>query len=892
MLIALTPAIVAADSGGVLPWTQWAMSITAAVALLLTIPTCASTDRVTTIFGAAVPLTLLLVALYGYIQSVPSSLAASVAPASSTIYLDMADTVRATDPDAVAQSVFPITVSRWLTMQSIAALVVVAVFGFAASQVFVTRKRITLLLVVFAITGAVQAGFGVYQILSDPTATVWGIHSLYGGAPFGSFINRSNAAVMLNIGLACGLGLIAWRLAATTGTALNNDHFPFRELLDVVFDPVAVLGVVTSLLATAGLLMSGSRGGLVGTVAGLLTGFGLVQSLHRGRGLLISLLGVALIAAILLVQLELPARTIDRFKETPETVAETGFYDGRLEHWQDGWRTGLAQPIVGWGLGTYRFAYLPFQLTSPAAWCVNADNLWLEWFVETGVVGTLIMAILVVVICRALTELNLSADPIDHGLATAGWFALGALAVSQFFDFGLRIPANSVAASVLFAAAIARRSLIGNLTTHSENKKSLFRFFRNPLSRIAVANRGPALNLILFIVFAVVLYPAVGFLNSWARGDHASRVAKVLPRGSQFDPDLASQLAQSLSQHTEGNPDDWQSLLQLSRLRVDIARFNAATTVAEVSAAPAAWIANYRALSPKLLRETWYEGVRPTNSSIKPPAPLFPFAASSSASDDSEALFESEAAFTPIVHQQRQEFGAALHAARRTAIEAAVVCPLSDEAIAAVTSLDFAGGSVPQSLQLIERLAILRIRNGDSQLFAGKLAMQAGLWDLASETLYRAMSLSPYLTGEALLAIPNDSPLSIVELIPNIPDVVAAAAWQELTKAKPNRALLTRATETLERALPSERRKRVERLQLIARIYNKREQPQPASENLAKAMSLVPNDINIRYQYALALRAAGNVNEARQQARAGRQIAPDDPRFEQLITAMSQGPLE
>ncbi|MGV3482789.1 MAG: hypothetical protein ACO1RT_00070, partial [Planctomycetaceae bacterium] len=301
LLIAIVPAIVAADNGGVLPWTQWAAGCAAAVALVLTLPAVLTRGRVP-LRAFSVAVCLLLFAGIAAFQTMPlaPSILSTVASGSAATYQQAADILESNGEAAAAtaqQDSYPISVAPWLTKGSASMLVVLAAFGLASSQLFVTRQHIAVLLVCLALTGAVQGGVGIYQTITDPNATVWGVRSHHGGSPFGTYISRSAAAVTMNLGLAASLGLVAWRLAAMTGASLYNEEFPFSELLDVAFDRVAMLGVVCALLSVAGLLACGSRGGLIGAVAGLLLAFGLVQSLHRGRGLMPVLLGVALMAA-------------------------------------------------------------------------------------------------------------------------------------------------------------------------------------------------------------------------------------------------------------------------------------------------------------------------------------------------------------------------------------------------------------------------------------------------------------------------------------------------------------------------------------------------------------------------------------------------------------------
>ncbi len=910
-LVATVPALVAADSGGVLPWTQWALGGASGGILLLTIPTCLSTNRVKSVRAGLVAVALFLVAMLGALQTLhlPKALLAIVAPASAEIYENISNTISMVSHADLTDRINEnpsLSIATWLTRQSVSLMVVFAVFAFTASQLFVTRSRITLLLACIAITGAMQAGLGIYQVVFDPTTTVWGIKSFLGGVPFGTFVCRNNAAVILNLGLASSLGLIAWRMAAITGASISGDEFPVTEWLDVAFDRIAMIGIVCSLFCLAGLLACGSRGGLVGAVAGLLLAFGLVQSLHRGTGFVPLLLAIALMAAILLINFDIPTRTIERLQGTPDVLfTDEGIRDGRIEHWKDGFRTAMAQPVFGWGVGTYRYAYLPHQKSSSGVWFVNADNLWLEWLVEMGVVGIIVLCVSLAFVIHSLHRLNASPDPIDHGLASAGWFALGALGVSQIFDFGLRIPANSLVTTVLASAVVSRSTFIGSFSDVSSDRDPSFDETRiasnQDFKSTSKFRNAHAVPVWFGLVVGLMLIPAIGSLDSHARGDYLSRLARHLPRSGQFNREVAEVIQGSLVSYVASHPDDSHAIIELTRLSVDLARFDAAKVAANDSQS-ADWLANYQALSPSTLRSMWFTqtaakaiddnkiGVHETivrNHLDHEISTLLPYRVKEVAVGNSPTHVQPSA--VPMsLEDQRLTYGTALHDARTLAILAILACPLSDEAHAEVIGLDFAGGSAEQTEILVNALINLRCKHGGSLLFAGRLAAQAKLWKLAASAWVQSMRVQPSLTLSVIGSYPADCPISLASILPNDVEVLAIAAQQELLKNKPEIAILTRAVELLEQSQASDRTDQLKQLGLLARIYVKRGQLNRANETLAKAILLAPGDLDTRYQYVLTLRESGNISEARQQARAGRQIAPSDSRFEQLLTSMSR----
>ncbi len=894
VLIAIAPALVAADSGGVLPWTQWAAAGVVLACLVLALPIAGSAERLVGLRGNSIGLLLMVAALMGAMQCVrlPPSLLSLVAPGSTDAFRTALAPLSlvASDAGTIANAVDPISISTWFTRGSSALLAVSAAFAILGAQLFTTRVRLAWLLIALGLTGAIQASFGLVQFIIDGNRTVWGIQSYFGGAPFGSFINRNNAAVMLNLGVAASLGLIAWRLAALTGAVLNEDDFPASELLDVVFDRSAMLGIVSATLCVAGLLACGSRGGLIGAIAGLLLALGLIQSIHRGRGVLGSLLGLGLMAAILLINFELPFKSVDRLSETSDAwMADSVIEDGRLEHWRDGWTTAMAQPAVGWGLGTYRYAYLPFQRFSGGTWFVNADNLWLEWFVETGVIGMGLVAIAGIAIILALRRLAPSPDPIDHGLSIAGWYALGSMAVSQFFDFGLRIPANSFAAALLLGALVARAASIGDMTEPPSRRRRRTHELESAIQPKRPENVGrsywvrtPICNVLVLATAILAVGIAIKHLHGRAMSDHAVRLARFIPRAEQLDPAATERLIERLEGHLSEHRDDHAAWIAVSRLRVDLARYRA-IAVAIVDPTDPQWVSAYRLTSPRSLRSVWHKRLIEIDR-LEDPPPLFPDSQNSESLldlvGDEEAQIRSR--------DERLRFGEALSHARSNAVAALVASPQSDQATLELVKLDFAGGDPRQTEALLANAARLRSRNSNTLRSIGDLAAQSQAWTLAAESWRRAITLSPSISHAILTSVDKNSPLTADQIVPDEPAAMAVAATLELTRERPSVGLLTRALEVFRQSMPEDRGEKVTRLRLIARILTKRDQPAQAAQALADAIALTPGDTETRYQYVVALKAAGNIPEARRQARTGRQLAPQDPRFDQLIAQMAE----
>ncbi len=872
LLLCMAPVLIGADSGGVLPWTQWAAAVACVVAIGLALPDCLAGPQPGSWHRHTLAILVLAVAGYGFVQALPlpGRIAGSLAPGSAAAYSTWLSPLRIVPQDAeLLQTTWPrISIDATRTRTAAWLTVMIAGYAMLASQLFTDRSRLQLLLIALALTGAAQAGLGLYQLLTAPDATAWGIRSQYGGKPFGSFVNRSNATVMLNLGLAGSLGLIAWRLAALTGAPLNAERFPLTELLDIAFDRLAALALMTASLSIIGLMICGSRSGLVGLVGGFMLALGMVQSANRLRGFVATSLGLGLMVAIVMVNLNLSALSVERLGATAgEIIEKADVQDGRFPHWRDGFVAATQQPATGWGWGVYRYAYLPFQKTSAGVWFVNADNLWLEVLVEIGAVGMALVGLSIFVIIRSLSQLALSADPIDHGLVIAGWFALGALAFSQFFDFGLRIPANSIMAAILFSVVISRRYSAGSRVVNSQPRRS----FRLDLvsseaqsSLPATRNRSPRVGGALMIFAGLAVIAAANALAWQARGDKAIRMARRLPQDNRIDVRVAEAVTASLMTYLNANPHDSDALAELSRLETDLARIRAARQISQSS--PRQSVTELLgSFSRPQLRTAWY------SESAANFVPLFSDQHSSAAKSDSKS------------RNTRLHFDNALSNAREHAVAALAASPFSPEARFRVLALDFAGGDPQQSVELLQQAATLRKQNTAALLHAGDLAAEAGDWQFAASSWKRAAHLQPGLAVTVLRRITSTPQLRPDDVISNSPQSLRVAASIEIAKSDPDAALLARAVEELRRSLPSEVLQRASQLRLIAKIQNKLNRSDDAVATLQQATLIHPRDVNLRLEYASALLAVGKFDEAKEQARIGRQIAPSDSRFEILI---------
>ena len=290
-------------------------------------------------------------------------------------------------------------------------------------------------------SGVVQSLFALHQFLfSDWYARVLPGYfneyiqpSIRGGIvrAVGGFIDPNNLAAYLNVCFAVALALLLFA----------SIRWPARAGL-----------AVAAMLFLAGILLSGSKAGLVVTIliaAGLL--------LLRDRRLLIVIL--LIVAALLVV----PNPVRDQFFDT---VANDPYFGIRFDIWGASLAMAADHPIAGVGAGNYPFVsqrYAPATeqfLVRYSHVPTKAHNSYLHALDEWGIIGFLPLALMVLYVLQALTASAKRRFREEEGGALRLGFAAGiaGLIVHSLVHNTLHNRCLLVTALLLMAALAARYS--------------------------------------------------------------------------------------------------------------------------------------------------------------------------------------------------------------------------------------------------------------------------------------------------------------------------------------------------------------------------------------------------------------------------------------------------
>lgn len=442
-----------------------------------------------------------LVCCGGYLQTIelPIPLTSWLSPASASASTEwVPDPIRdevATDAaTAIDFEKIPISLDPESTRMALAQPASFAIAVWLCSLLLPIGRTAVFFLASVAAVGGFFAFFGLADavlLMQASTMELWERLLITPGgtrSAFGPFINNNNAGGFLNLAIACGIGVTVY--------VLRGKEWMRSVLLFVCLVMLAVL--------IAGVFGSKSRGAFLGLVAGTLClSIVVLRSGVKSR-IVWMVSGLICVACTLLMGVGL----LSHFRGRIRTLwTGDAWEDPRLAHWQDSLNAAMSYFPGGAGLGSYRYAYLPYQSQSGGSWFLHADGMPFEWLLEGGIWLPALVAIAMVFLIRDLFRLarqakaNAAERPrSSEALLMAMLFALPSMVVSQCFDYGILQP------SLLITFAC----LCGGVAGYAAQTQACAAFEALERSRKAVATS----RLRIFVQGTAVLCLCLGMVLS------------------------------------------------------------------------------------------------------------------------------------------------------------------------------------------------------------------------------------------------------------------------------------------------------------------------------------------------------------------------------------------
>ena len=256
-------------------------------------------------------------------------------------------------------------------------------------------------------------------------------------SPFGPFVNRNFLATWIVMVVPLLVGYALARIKSRQSPSIG------------VVDATMLWLVVAAFLLTATLLLTTSRSGVIGLVAGLALLVSVSRMRLERRQTAWLLTGLALVGVAVSIYLLNASALASRLDETMREGI-----GGRRTIWRETWAIVRDFWPGGVGLGGFKRAMLVYQQSPRDTFFNNAHSEYLQIAVEGGLLVAVPAALAALLLLREIVR-RLAADRsamfwVRAG-AAAGLFAAG---VQSVWEVGLQLPANAVAAVLLAAIAV------------------------------------------------------------------------------------------------------------------------------------------------------------------------------------------------------------------------------------------------------------------------------------------------------------------------------------------------------------------------------------------------------------------------------------------------------
>jgi len=286
--------------------------------------------------------------------------------------------------------------------------------------------------VAFSVYGFVLATFSLIQGLAPNGKLYWMRTPKFGGWIYGPYVNHNHYAGLMEM-------LFPVPLVIFLSPRVQRSH--------------KAMAAVASAVMVSTIFLCGSRGGMLAfAVQMALLAAVLIRRRERRRTTM-ALAAFFVLAFAVLAWIG-SGELAQRMTSIP-IATQTELSGGmRLSIDRDCLKMFLHKPVTGWGLGVFSEVYPQFRSFYTNLTIDQAHNDYLQFLVETGVVGFGIIAWFLFSVYRAaVAKLKVSLPDLNADVALAALLSVSGILVHSFVDFNLQIPANAVLFLVICTVA-------------------------------------------------------------------------------------------------------------------------------------------------------------------------------------------------------------------------------------------------------------------------------------------------------------------------------------------------------------------------------------------------------------------------------------------------------
>ena len=457
----------------------------------------------------------------------------------------------------------------------------------ASFQQFRSPKALGIGSILLVVNTVAAAAVGLVQLFSTDgffLNPLWSFGAESGHQSFATFVNPNNAAGWLCLGFAVSVGWLSYQLQRSSHQKkqkygrLNTPKWEQLWHRSVNFTaeltPWQILWIVLVGFVAASVMATLSRGGIVALVLGVAVASTLKSSARKLPALVVVFVVCGGGVYGLLHWFDLDNKVQVELESLQEIDAAT---DTRSVLWLDSFQALLDFPLTGSGLGSYKFAIMPYQSSDTSVWFRNAENQFVEMLVEGGLIGFILFCFVGVAGLltglsgwrqrkhRDISGVNSSDRVSRRVLGAIGLTAMLATltqAIAAMFDFGIGLPAASALLVLVLGAC-------GGFLDQVEQSPKWFRKISVPCNPIAMIGVQVCL-IIAACGFVPDLAGAVEIDESIVAGEQILSRPATAEKLEQLD-DTAGRLQQDL----KVRPDDAEGLRVLVDLTVAQVRWKA-----------------------------------------------------------------------------------------------------------------------------------------------------------------------------------------------------------------------------------------------------------------------------------------------------------------------------
>jgi O-antigen ligase len=305
--------------------------------------------------------------------------------------------------------------------------------------------------------------YGLVALVLTPNMVLWAPKLAYLGDLTATFINHNTAATFI------GAGAILWLCFACSSLQAAFRFSSIRLLLMSRSNERLAFKIILrsggALVCFFALLLTSSRGGLIGSCVGLLAAIMLMTTdWQRPRFWRVAISSAVALAVIVIL-----------LSETGRIGSEGLFDDGRWSAYQLCLQAIRQRPVLGAGLGTFADLFPSLLVDESHDWGVwdFAHSTILEIGVEMGVPVAAMVAIAALVSVFILVRAAIRSDGRGRRTLAAITGITTLSYLHSLIDFSLQIPGYLAVFGILLGCGLARASA-------AETKRSAERPLRQP----------------------------------------------------------------------------------------------------------------------------------------------------------------------------------------------------------------------------------------------------------------------------------------------------------------------------------------------------------------------------------------------------------------------------